>query len=206
MKRDHTLQKAPLPKREEHLLNVLGSSRFLNNQGLSNELPIFICPFLPQERNDLLLMQKRLVANLKMQGVTVLEVDLYDLAIEILQGRRIWERILEREPLTPPDRLLESLQNTLDPENHLVPAIGRKMTDSDGFDILFLSGVGELYPYVRSHLILNQLPKVMQAKPILLFFPGDYSQSNRMGSSLNLFGRFPEDNYYRAFNIYHYDV
>ena len=69
-------------------------------------------------------------------------------------------------------------------------------------DVLFLTGVGEVFPYIRSHTVLNNLHTTAKDHPTILFFPGVYSFSPEKGSSLDLFGRFLHDGYYRAFNIY----
>ena len=63
-------------------------------------------------------------------------------------------------------------------------------------------GVGEVFPYIRSHTVLNNLQSTAKEKPTIMFFPGEYRQSAEKGSSLNLFGKLLDDNYYRAFNIY----
>ena len=42
---------------------------------------------------------------------------------------------------------------------------------------------------------------VVKGKPMLMFFPGRYEQSETLGSSLVLFGRLKDDQYYRAKNI-----
>ena len=54
---------------------------------------------------------------------------------------------------------------------------------------------------MRSHNVLNNLQSVAANKPMLLFFPGRYEQSNTLGSSLVLFGKLTDDQYYRAKNI-----
>ena len=69
------------------------------------------------------------------------------------------------------------------------------------FDIVFLTGIGEVFPYIRSHNVLNNLQSVVVGRPMLMFFPGRYEQSNTLGSSLVLFGRLKDDQYYRAKNI-----
>jgi hypothetical protein len=97
--------------------------------------------------------------------------------------------------------LKELLQSVLDSEHHLIPAIAEKMHNED-FDVMFITGVGEVFPYIRSHTVLNNLQSAAKDKPTIMFFPGDYSQSDEKGSSLNLFGNLLDDNYYRAFNIY----
>ena len=69
------------------------------------------------------------------------------------------------------------------------------------FDIFFLTGIGEVFPYIRSHNVLNNLQSVVTGRPMLMFFPGRYEQSDTLGSSLVLFGRLKDDQYYRAKNI-----
>ena len=65
----------------------------------------------------------------------------------------------------------------------------------------FLTGIGEVFPYIRSHNVLNNLQSVVVGRPMLMFFPGRYEQSDTLGSSLVLFGRLKDDQYYRAKNI-----
>ena len=131
-----------------------------------------------------------------------MEINLYDLSIEILKNRGIWEQILEMENSVSKDQFKELLQGVLDPETHLVPAIAAKLADNE-FDVLFLAGVGEVFPYVRFHNVLNNLQSTAKEKPTVMFFPGAYTHSLESGASLDLFGRLHGDKYYRAFNIFH---
>jgi len=189
----------------EHLLAVISSPRFLNRQGLGNEVPFFICPFSPKETLDMERWRGQLTRRLEQVGVRILDINLYDLSIDLLKQRGIWERVLEIEQSTPKERLKELLQGVLDPETHLVPAIAGRLASTD-FDVLFLSGVGEVFPYIRSHNVLNNLQSTAKEKPTVMFFPGEYTHSLEAGASLNLFGRLHDDKYYRAFNIFHYEI
>ena len=63
-------------------------------------------------------------------------------------------------------------------------------------DIVFITGVGKVYPFMRSHSILNNLHHVFDTLPLVLFFPGTYD-----GQSLKLFGRLEDQNHYRAFQL-----
>jgi len=191
-----------VPEIYEHLLKVISSERFLKMQGLGNEIPFFICPFDPAKTE---IMNKEvigpLVNQLKHNGIQVLRIDLYDLSIELLKERGIWDQTLEAESDITKSELKEMLQGVLDPENHLIPAIAKKM-GKDGFEVMFITGVGEVFPYIRSHTLLNNLQSTAKDKPTVMFFPGEYNQSLEKGSSLTLFGKLLDDNYYRAFNIY----
>ncbi len=181
---------------------MISGQRFLKKQGLGNEVPFFICPYEPDKAVDMERLQRQLVNSLAQVGVRVLEINLYDLSVELLQERGVWEQVLENETNISKEELKELLEGVLDPENHLVPAIARILQSSE-FDVLFLSGVGEIYPYIRTHNVLNNLQKVAKDQPTLLFFPSVYTNSVEFGASLDLFGRLHDDKYYRAFNIFH---
>jgi hypothetical protein len=188
--------------RFKHLFAVISGQRFLNKQGLGNEVPFFICPFKPEESVEMARLQRQLANRLEQAGIRILEINLYDLSIEILKERDIWDQILQMEESVSKEQLKELLQGVLDPESHLVPAIAAKLANTD-FEVLFLSGVGEVFPYIRSHNVLNNLQSTAKEKPTVMFFPGTYTQSLESGASLDLFGRLHDDKYYRAFNIFH---
>ena len=196
------LSEKPMQERFQHLLAVISGERFLNKQGLGNEVPFFICPFRPEETVEMERIRRQLVNRLRQDGLHILEIDLYDLSVGILKERDIWDQILELEPSGSKDQLRELLQGVLDPETHLVPAIAAKLARSD-FDVLFLTGVGEVFPYIRSHNVLNNLQSTAKDRPTVMFFPGAYTHSIESGASLDLFGRLHDDKYYRAFNIFH---
>lgn len=196
------IAKMPMQNRFQHLFSVIIGQRFLKKQGLGNEVPFFICPFKPEESVEMERLQRQLVNRLEHAGVRVLEINLYDLSIEILKDRGIWDQMLAMEETVTKDQLKELLQGVLDPEAHLVPAIASKLSSTE-FDVLFLSGVGEVFPYIRSHNVLNNLQSTAKEKPTVLFFPGSYTHSLETGASLDLFGRLHDDKYYRAFNIFH---
>lgn len=190
----------PMQDRLNHLFSVISGQRFLNKQGIGNEVPFYICPFKPMEAVDMERIVRQLIKRLEQSGVRVLEINLYDLSIELLKERDIWDRIIEVEETVSKEELKELLQGVLDPETHLVPAIAGKMAGTV-FDVMFLTGVGEVFPYIRSHNVLNNLQSTAKEKPTVMFFPGSYTYSLESGASLDLFERLHDDKYYRAFNI-----
>ena len=189
-----------LGKQEEHLFAVLSGKRFLQMEGLGNEVPFFIYPYPPEVALAVAQIKKRIKNKLSHNGIRVYEINLYDLSIEILKDRGVWERVLAAEPDQDKADFRELLQGMLDPQLHIAPAIRAKIANED-FQILFLTGIGEVFPYIRSHNVLNNLQSVVTGKPMLMFFPGRYEQSDTLGSSLVLFGRLKDDQYYRAKNI-----
>ena len=131
---------------------------------------------LKNERND--------------RGVTVLEINLYDLVIEILQREGDWDWIVENEPTLSRDELKGELQGILDTEKALIPEIVKKMRDAS-YDVIFITGVGEVFPYIRSHTILNNLQRVAKEQPTLMFFR-QCQHTLETGASLRLFDNIDE--------------
>lgn len=193
--------KLTLPQQEEHLFKVLSSDRFLKMEGLGNEVAHFIYDYDPAWARDVAQVKKRLMKKLDTErGIKVFEIDLYDLCVELLKARNVWERVLAVEPTMDKPDFLKMLQNMLDPESHLAPAIKERIADAS-FDIVFLTGIGEVFPFVRSHTVLNNLQTVVADKPMLMFFPGRYEVSATQGSALVLFGQLTDDSFYRAKRI-----
>ena len=199
------IQYSSISDRYEHLLKVMSSSRFRNKEGLGNEVPFFICPFKANEMLEMEKVEHQLASKLTQLGIPVLEVNLYDLAIEILKENDDWKYYIDEEENMDKNRFKEELQSILDIETVLTPEIEKKMHKSS-FDMMFITGIGEVFPYIRSHNILNNLQKVAKEKPTVMFFPGDYKHTLESGASLELFEKLRDDKYYRAFNIFHYEV
>ncbi|MGP6172188.1 DUF1788 domain-containing protein [Microbacterium sp. A204] len=193
--------KLTLAQQEDHLFRVLSSERFLRMEGLGNEVAHFIFDYDPTWALDVAQAKKRIKTKLDTeQGIKVLEIDLYDLCIDLLKQRNVWDRVLAAESSMDKSDFLKMLQNMLDPQIHLAPAI-KECIAAESFQILFLSGIGEVFPFVRSHTVLNNLQTVVSDKPMLMFFPGRYEVSATQGSSLVLFSQLKDDSFYRAKRI-----
>ncbi|MDX9985531.1 DUF1788 domain-containing protein [Sphaerochaeta sp.] len=199
------LENKPLPVRFEHLVKTMSGKRFLAMEGVGNEVPFFICPFHPEETEAMYQAIDNLTIQLQHRGVQVVRINIYDLCIDLLKREEgLWEQVIENEAEYPKDLLLEQFQLLFDAESHLAPAINEKLHDRS-YDVLFLEGVGEVYPYVRTHALLENLARHLYTKPLVMFFPGHYKQTLHGGAALRLFEMLPDDKYYRAMNIYRYE-
>lgn len=199
------LEDRPLPERFDHLVKTVSGERFLAMEGVGNEVPFFICPFHPEETSEMYKAIDNLAIQVEHRGVKVERINLYDLCISLLKNEEgLWETIIEQESEHSRDEWQEQFQLLFDAETHLAPAIYEQMQGKE-YDCLFLEGVGEVYPYVRTHALLENLAKYLHARPLIMFFPGQYEQTLNTGASLRLFECLPADKYYRALNIYRYE-
>ena len=178
----------------DKLFTNLSNENFLSRQALGGEIPFYITPYNPNQHNDVVAKIKQLKDRLSRNGISVLEINLFDLSITLLKERGILDSVIDKESKLGKDKLFKTLQAVLDSETKLVPYISNLNNDNKT-QILFLTGVGQLFPFIRSHTILNNLQNAIKDRPTVMFFPGVYS------TDLSLFGMLKDDNYYRAFNL-----
>ncbi|GAF04633.1 DUF1788 domain-containing protein [Saccharicrinis fermentans] len=179
----------------DHLYKVISSKSFLNKEALGGEIPFFISAY--DAKKELLVDEsiKLLINKLDTSGVPVLELNLYELVCEILENKGGVERMFKVEKLKSKEKFLRALQSSLNIHQVLMPLIQRKIEQANAH-VYFLTGIGKVFPFIRSHNVLNNLQNIAKEAPTVAFFPGDYN-----GHTLNLFGLLKDDNYYRAFNI-----
>lgn len=178
----------------DKLFDNLSKESFLSMNALGGEIPFYIVPYNPEQQNDVETKTKQLKGRLSHNGISVCEVNLFDLSLNMLQERGILEKIVEKEPSLSKSKLYKTLQSVLDSETKLIPRIGKIARENES-KILFLTGIGQVYPFIRSHTVLNNLQNEIKDRPTVMFFPGVY------GKELSLFGKMTDDNYYRAFNL-----
>jgi hypothetical protein len=179
----------------DHLFKVISSTRFLKKEALGGEIPFFISAYDATQENQVKDSITMLIKKLDTSGVPVLEVNLYDLVCDILEEKGGLDRMFRVEKARSKDKFLKALQSSLNIHLVLMPRVKEMIEKSDA-KVYFLTGIGLVFPYIRSHNVLNNLQNIAKEAPTVAFFPGEYN-----GHSLNLFGLLKDDNYYRAFNI-----
>jgi hypothetical protein len=189
-----------IPKKFEHLYQVISKDEFLKMESLGGEIPFFISAFDPKQQNEVDKAVKGLKNKLETNGIPVLEINLYDISLELLNQELGVGEIFELETSMDKQEFKQAIQSTLDINEVLIPKI-KSLVDSSAARVYFLTGIGSVFPYIRSHNVLNNLQNVAKEAPTVAFFAGDFN-----GHSLELFGLMKDDNYYRAFNIDNYKL
>jgi hypothetical protein len=171
----------------------ISDENFLANKGLSNEVGIHVFCYEPKHELIVRDFVERLTAE-PSDTYHVIECDMYKIFIEILTEKRVLDKIESLEEKRGKDFILTHLQNIAKPEAFLEKM--KYEPHEQGKDLLFLTGVGKVYPFMRSHIMLNTMQKAFADIPIVMFYPGTFN-----GKDLNLFNTFFDGNYYRAFNL-----
>jgi hypothetical protein len=170
----------------------ISDANFLANKGLSNEVGIHVFKYAPEHELIVRDYIERLIAT-PSEDYRVIELDMYKILLEILEEKRVLGAVPSLEEKKGKDYLLEQLQKIATPEVFLAKM---KYEPHQRGDVLFLTGVGKVYPFMRSHKMLDSMQQVFSDIPIVLFYPGEFN-----GQSMTLFDKFHDGNYYRAFNL-----
>src|ERR1700732_1663716 len=99
-------QKYNTPQQFENLFKVFSSARFLNKEGLGGELPFFIHSFPVIKQSEVDLNIQSLIKRLQNKDIEILEINLYQLCIDILKRETHFEQIIKQEKSLPKQRLL----------------------------------------------------------------------------------------------------
>lgn len=186
----------------DHLVSLLSNPEFLKCKILLNDIPLFIADYDITEENDVLKMQENLIKQLASKEISILNINLYDLMIELLQSNQNdWNWIIDEK--RNKKELFEELKAILNVQEKIVPEIQKKMEEKEGnYSLVFINGCGNIFPSLRTHTILNNLHLHINKTPIIVFFPGIGVSKGSPYSTFNLFGRLHEGNDYRAANIF----
>ena len=167
-------------------------ANFLTNKGLSNEVGIHVFTYEPQHELIVRDYIERL-ANTPSDDFRIIERDMYKILLEILDEKRVTGTASDLEEKKGKEYLLAQLQKIATQEAFLAKMIYEPHKHGD---VLFLTGVGKVHPFMRSHKLLESMQQSFSDIPIVMFYPGKFN-----GQSLILFDKFHDGNYYRAFNL-----
>lgn len=183
-----------LNRRLNKIIDKINEDKFITGRGLGNEISFYVFDYEPEGelvvRDYIELVKKKF--SYEGSNRKIIEFDLYKMLLDIAKERKIFDRIFEMEQRQGKEVLFKAMTTFAKPDIFL-----KKIQQQIGdHNVVFLTGIGKVYPFVRSHTILNNLQEVLDKTPVIMFFPGIYD-----GQSLQLFGKFKDDNYYRAFRL-----
>lgn len=183
----------------KHLRQRLQDPDFQQSRGLSNEVPYYILAFNPADQPLVTeeISQIRRQVTRETAGVDIVEFNLYQIMWHLLADMGIADDVVTMEETDGLDYLTEQLNNALEMTslNNLFVTYMQERIPNDQ-TIVFVTGIGEIFPLIRAHKVLNTMHQVITNVPVIFFYPGVYDSL-----SLTMFGESKEDNYYRAFQL-----
>jgi len=183
-----------LQSRLDLILERIENPRFLNNDGLGNEIGFWIFDYPAKHELVVRDYLKHLADKLGKRGYQFINVNIYETIIEMLASRGLLERTFSREKQVGVDAIRNTLSGPLS-QKKIAEFIAENI-QPETLDFVLLSGLGNAWPLVRGHELLSALQDVMGKTPLVLFYPGEYN-----GRDLHPFGMIESKNYYRAFKL-----
>jgi hypothetical protein len=169
---------------------------FLQKKGLGNEIPFYVFDYPPEAELKMREHISFIIERMTQQQarIKILHIKLFDLMVEHLRERGNLDKAFTLEAEKGSQALWDALSASVKPDR-FIKLLDDKNHLAD-YDIIFISGVGTIWPWVRAHSLLNNLQSVTGNASVVLFYPGTYS-----GQSFKLFDRLENNNYYRAFRL-----
>ena len=185
-----------LNERLNKILPRVISDGFLSGSGIGNEVAFYIFDYPPEDELKVRDYLRTLVEHIPKQrhGLRVKHLNLFDLVLKYLKGRHLLDKAIQVQREKGNDALKRALAGPL--HETKMSSIFAETTQPEQNDLVIVSGVGSVWPLLRSHTLLNNLQPVMGKTPLVMFYPGRYD-----GQSLRLFGKLKNNNYYRAFKL-----
>ncbi|CRZ35866.1 DUF1788 domain-containing protein [Herbinix hemicellulosilytica] len=185
-------------QRLDEIIQRITKESFRENTGLGNEIGYYIFDYEP--RYEMLVREHVRFLIQKINdgdyGFHIKEFDLYEIMLELLETKGYLEKNFMMEQVKGSEFVFNATKRALrltEKDDLIIQYIRDRVVKGD---VVFITGVGKVWPIIRSHTVLNNLHQVLDEVPVIMFFPGVYD-----GLELVLFEEIKDDNYYRAFKL-----
>lgn len=178
-----------ISKRLDDLRNAIQQDDFLEGKGLSNEVNIRMFCYEPKEE----MIVRHFLDQLANDHLNcrIVHYDLYEVFLKICEQKRILDRIPKLEEKRGKEILEKQFMMMCDSKTFVSML---KYDNETKRDVIILSGVGKVFPFMRVHSLLEAM-QPMFSVPIVVLYPGTFD-----GHYLKLFNKLKANEYYRAFN------
>lgn len=187
-----------IDQRLDEIIPRMTKESFRKNTGLGNEVGYYIFDY--ESKHEMLVRDYIRFIEQKINGgdygFKVQIFDLYDIMLELLDVKGFLEKNFKMESEKGSVYVFNATKKSLrlTEKNDLIIQYIKERAKVN--NVILITGVGKVWPIIRSHTILNNLHQVLDEVPVVMFFPGLYD-----GLELTLFEEIKDDNYYRAFKL-----
>lgn len=182
---------ADIKERLDNLRTHIQEPEFLEGKGLSNEVNIRIFCYDAEDEMTVRQFIDQITTDQSI-GCNLVECNLYETFLALCDDIDITDAIPEMEEADGKEFLLEQLHSAIG-EGEFIEKI--QYSPHRVGDVLMLTGVGDVFPFMRVHSLLEALQPHFSDIPILVMYPGTFD-----GSYVRLFDKLTPNPYYRAFN------
>lgn len=181
-----------LMERLDNLRTLIQKTEFLEGKGLSNEVNIRIFCYDPKDEMAVRHFTEKLMTDQTLD-CHLIEYNLYKVFLSICDDKRITDRVAQQEEKKGAQFALDQLKRIA-----TNTAFIRKMLyqPHESGDVILVTGVGEVFPFIRVHALLDAMQPHFTDVPVLVMYPGQFD-----GRNLRLFDKLTPNPYYRAFNV-----
>ena len=181
-----------LLERLDDLRALIQTPEFLEGRGLSNEVNIRIFCYDPKDEMAVRHFTEKLIVDQSL-ACHLIECNLYRIFLAICDDLDITNAIPDMEEADGKDYLLDQIHAAIS-QGDYVDRI--QYEPHKPGDVLLVTGVGDVFPFMRVHTFLEALQPYFSDIPILVMYPGEFDSHH-----LKLFNRLQPNDYYRAFKI-----
>lgn len=181
-----------LKERLDNLRALMQEPEFLEGKGLSNEVNIRIFCYDPFNEMMVRHFIEQIMTDQSM-SCHLIEHSLYEVFLSICEDKRIVKTIPAMEEKKGKEFIRDQMSRMA---NNIAFVNKMKYEPHEAGDVLVITGVGDSFPFIRVHDLLNAMQPEFPDVPILVFYPGNYD-----GRDVQLFNRLKKNPYYRAFNV-----
>ena len=181
-----------IKERLDKVRALIQKPEFLEGRGLSNEVNIRIFCYEPENEMMVRHFVNQLETDPSLDGHLKI-CNLYKTFLSVCGDMDITDAIPGMEEADGSAYLLELLSFAIG-NREFIDKI--QYEPHEPGDVLMLTGVGEVFPFMRIHTLLEALQPYFSDVPILVMYPGEFD-----GRHLKLFNRLKPNDYYRAFSV-----
>lgn len=181
-----------IKERLDKVRELLRDEDFLEGRGLSNEVNIRIFCYQPEDEMAVRHFVGQILTDQTLP-CRLIEKNLYEVFLAACEDKRILSRMADMEKRKGKDTLDAQIQKTITVQGYVKQICSQPFEKGD---VLLLTGVGDVFPFMRVHMLLEALQPKVGSMPILVMYPGTFD-----GRHVKLFDRLPPNPYYRAFSV-----
>ncbi|MFC0212427.1 DUF1788 domain-containing protein [Paenibacillus chartarius] len=161
---------------------------FTTPRGIGSEIPHFVFDYPAEDELEVRSFVKRLVAQ---SSLKICNVNLFELFLQLFEDEI--DDLIELGDEEGYEGLIEATETVLDHQQTLINAFMDRVQDAE---LVFITGVGSAFPFIRSSQLLKLLANNAYRRPIVLFYPGYFT-----GLQLRLFNRITNEDQYQLSRI-----